>query len=193
MICGMSIKGCGLVGDYRFYDESLEEWGIPRITLAQDGRGAVFYPFRVVCDALALDRGTYAAFVREDSRTARGVREIRAPTAGGPQPTLYLRRRELAIWLALIDPSRVGKRAKAAGRLHEFQAALWHLAERVAFKSKASADASATPAPVLAALEGSQRTMTHCPDCGSPLRAEVRDGKLYLWHAGADTGAELGE
>lgn len=178
------------MGDYNFYDDSLPEWGIDRILLAQDGRGAVFYPFHPICGALALDRKTHAALVRQDGRIGRGVRDIRAPSPGGIQQTLYLRRRELAIWLTVIDPSKIGPRARAAGRLAEFQAALWHLAERIAFKTKAGADASATPAPVVATWQGTKRTPTSCPDCGAPLIAEERGDKLYLWHGGAGEGEE---
>lgn len=170
---------------YQFYDESLPDWGIERILLAQDESSTVYFPFRVICDALALDRGTYAAYLRQDSRTFRGVREIRAPSAGGAQQTLYLRKRELGIWLTVIDPSKVGKRAKAAGRLEEFQGDLWHLAERLVFKGKASADVSVVRVPVETTLAGTLRGETHCPDCGAALIGEVRDGKLYLWHAEA--------
>lgn len=176
------------MASYRFYPESAPEWGIERIMLAQDDTGAVFYPFRPICDALALDRTTHAALIRQDSRISRGMREIRAPSPGGSQQTMYLRRRELGIWLTVIDPSHIGKRARAAGRLVEFQAAMWHLAERIAFKSKAGSDASATPAPVSAELQGSQRAPVACPDCGAPLIAEIRAGRLYLWHAGEGEG-----
>lgn len=173
------------MSEHNFYDESLPDWGIERVTLAQDAQGAVYFPVKVICEALAIDRGNYTALIKEDGRTRGGVREIRAPSPGGTQKTLYIRRRELAIWLTLIDPAKVGPRARARGRLQDFQAALWHLAERIAFKGKASAEASATPAPVAAALEGAQRAPVQCPDCGAPLLAEIREGKLYLWHAGA--------
>lgn len=178
------------MGEYSFYVEPLREWGIERITLAQDAAGAVFYPFRVIVDALALDTRHYLALAREDGRTARGMREIRAPTPGGAQSTIYMRRRELSILLALIDPAQVGKRAKALGTLADFQAALWHLAERVAFKGKASAELGATLAPTVATWQGTRRTPTSCPDCGAPLIAEERGDRLYLWHAGAGDNGE---
>jgi hypothetical protein len=44
-------------------------------------------------------------------------------------------------------------------------------------------------APVISIVEGAQHTMTHCPDCGAPLRAELRDGLLTLSHAGAGVEA----
>jgi hypothetical protein len=168
---------------YQFYTESLPEWGIERITLAQDRDGALYFPVNTICEALAVTRNHYAAFIKADSRTCGGIRDVRAPTAGGLQPMLYIRRRELAIWLTVIDPAKVGPRARAAGRLADFQAALWHLAERIAFKSKASTDASAIPAPIVTTMEGTQYTVTRCPDCGARLRAEVHEGKLSLWHA----------
>ena len=174
---------------YCFFEESAPEWGIDVITIAQDRDGALYFPVKIICDALAIDRMSQAAIVKEDGRIRGGARMIRLPSRGGAQETLCLRRRELAIWLTLIDPDRVGPRARARGRLQEFQAALWHLAERIAFKGKASTDASAVPAPVVTTMEGTQYTVTHCPDCGARLRAEVRDGKLSLWHAGDGAGA----
>jgi hypothetical protein len=53
----------------------------------------------------------------------------------------------------------------------------------------AGADVAAIPAPVVTTMEGTQYTVTHCPDCGARLRAEVRDGWLSLWHAGDGAGA----
>ena len=173
-----------MLEQYCFYDEAAPEWGIDAITIAQDREGALYFPVKAITDALALDRGAAVAFIKADSRTAGGVRAIRVPTRGGRQEMPCIRRRELAIWLAVLDPRRIGPRAKAAGHLQEFQASLWHLAERIAFRGKASADAAAVPVPVAATLEGAQRALTSCPDCGSPLVAEVRDGKVYLWHAG---------
>lgn len=165
---------------YCFYDDALPEWGIDAITIAEDRDGALYFPVKVLCAALALDRGSAVAFLHEDSRTAPGMKEIRVPSRGGAQSTTCVRRRELAIWLAVIDPRRIGPKARACGRLQEFQEALWQLADRVMFRGKMGADATAVPAPVAFPLEGIQRAPAHCPDCGAPILIEVERGEARV-------------
>lgn len=163
------------------YEDSLEEWGIPRIVLVEDSAtGDAWYPLRPIVEVLATDWGTTSGLARTDSRTAPGVQDIRVPTPGGPQLSVYIRRRELAILLTIIDPSRLGPRAKARGKLQEFQNALWHLAERMAFKHRQVADVCAVHASTTATLEGTETGMVTCPVCASLLDVEVSRGKVHL-------------
>ena len=174
---------------YVFYEDCLLEWGIASITLAEDEQGDVFYPVRTMCEAIGVARHRQASIIREDTRTTPGVRDIDAPTAGGKQKMLFLRRHETAIWLAIIDPARVGDTLKGnedetpRERLLSFQASLWALADRIAFRRRQGVEASAgNPTSVARLVGGYARAETHCPDCGAPLIAEVENGELRLTH-----------
>ena len=165
---------------YSFYEDAIPEWGISYILLAEDEFGDVYFPTRPIIEALGVQRTRQTGIIQEDTRTRGGVREISAPTRGGKQKALYIRKRELAIWLTIIDPAYVGQRAR--GRLTEFQAALWHLAEKLIFKRRQGLEAGLANPTSVATLSGAQRAETTCPDCGAPLIAEVEDGELRLTH-----------
>lgn len=181
---------------YAFYEDALPEWGIASIMLAEDEQGDVFYPVRPLCGAIGIDRATQMGIVRQDSRTQPGARDIAdAPTRGGKQKVLYLRQHETAIWLAIIDPARVGddllpgEASEADGddqtprdRLLAFQASLWALADRIAFRRRQGVEAgAANPTSVARLTGGVSRAETHCPECGVPLIAEVENGEHRLW------------
>lgn len=165
--------------EYCFYEDALPEWDIHRILLAEDETGAVFFPVRTLCDALKIDRPTQSALIQADSRTLPGARTIKAPTRGGVQPALYLRRREVAIWLTGIDPPRVGGRAR--GRLDEFQQGLWQLAERTVFRRRMAAEAGADEAGEIVQVTGAMGYQIDCA-CGRRHIVETRDGVTRVWH-----------
>lgn len=165
---------------YCFYDDTLPEWNITWIVLAEDGAGDVWFPVRPIIEALGVDRPTQQGIIQQDSRTKKGVRQIKAPTRGGKQTVLYIRQRECAIWLTLIDPDNVGELAK--GRLEDFQGALWHIAERIIFKRARGVAAAAHGPTASAKLSGVQSAIVPCPCCGELLIAELEDGELRLTH-----------
>lgn len=150
--------------EYSFYSASLPEWGIDSILVAEDSDGNQLFQFRPMCDALQLQRSGQNAFIQTDSRTRKWAKTIKkAPTDGGPQPTLFLRKRETAIWLTCIDPDKVNGIAK--GRLGEFQEGLWQLAQRTMFRRHMAAHAGAEDVDT--------RTLPgHCPYCGMPIKQD---------------------
>lgn len=162
-----------------FYEESLPDWGIARIVLAEDADGAVYFPVRTICDALGVDRPTQSAIVQQDSRTKKGARFIDVPTKGGKQRALCVRKRELGIWLTIIDPANVGERAR--GRLEEFQEALWALADRLVFRRRRSVEAGAEDTGTAIPLQGAQRGQFLC-ECGRLHVIELANGEMRVWH-----------
>jgi hypothetical protein len=169
----------GTPDDFAFFEDSLPEWGIPHIWLARDSEGNVYYPVRLLIDALHLQRTDQTSYIQADSRTRKGVKTIKSPTRGGAQDTLYLRKREVAIWLANLDPERVNGVAK--GRLNEFQEALWNLAQRTVFKMRRSAAAGAEDAGELLSLVGILQTEFVC-DCGRRHMLRLENGQLRVFH-----------
>jgi hypothetical protein len=167
--------------EYDFYQESLSEWGIEEIWLAQDHAGDIYYPARPVIEALGVQRSTQTAIMQEDSRLRRGVRLIKkAPTRGGRQDTLYLRKHEVSIWLALIDPARVGERARGKGKLEQFQRDLFHLAQRLAFRQRRLAEGMAQDVGLEVEIHGEQVAEYYCL-CGRRHTHITRDGKMRVY------------
>jgi len=161
-----------------FYEDALPEWGIAHLILAEDDQGDVWYPVRPLIEALDIQRTTQTSMLQTDARTRNGVREIHAPTRGGKQRALYVRKRECAIWLTLIDPENVAGRAR--GRLEDFQAALWQLAQKLVFRRKRSTEAGIEGPTSVAQFGGTQHTDTTCPICDGALHAELERGQLRL-------------
>jgi hypothetical protein len=165
---------------YCFYEDALPEWNIPLLMLAEDNDGDVFFPVRPIITALGVDRPTQTATIQEDSRLKPGARLIKkAPTRGGRQDTLYLRRREVAIWLTLIDPEKVGENAR--GRVEEFQAALWRLADKILFRRRRIAQGAATDLGEVVELHGAQHGEFTC-ECGRRHIIEMADGLMRVYH-----------
>ncbi|HEX9414822.1 MAG TPA: phage antirepressor N-terminal domain-containing protein [Ktedonobacterales bacterium] len=165
--------------EYCFYEDSLPDWGIARIMLAEDEQGDIFFPVRPICEAIGIDRSTQAAIVQQDSRTKKGARNIWIPTRGGKQKSLCLRKHEVGIWLAIIDPPRVGERAR--GRLEEFQEDLWALADRIVFRRRRGVEAGTEDTGTVLQLHGSQRGEILC-ECGRLHVFEIANGEVRVWH-----------
>jgi hypothetical protein len=164
---------------YCFYEESIPDWGIDRILLAEDDAGDLYFPVTPLTTALGVDRPTQASIIQSDSRLKRGARSIKIPTRGGKQESLCLRKREVGIWLATIDPLRVGTSAR--GRVEEFQEALWALADRIVFRRRRSVEASAEDTGTVVELHGAQRGEILC-ECGRLHVIEIANGEVRVWH-----------
>lgn len=165
--------------EYSFYPASLPEWGIDSILVAEDCLGNQLFQFRPMCDALQLQRSGQNAFIQTDSRTRKWAKTIKAPTDGGRQSTLFLRKRETAIWLTCIDPEKVNGVAK--GRLDEFQAGLWNVAERAVFNKRRSVHAGAEDIGEVMQVTGTEHAQIDC-ECGRRHILEKRDGVWRVWH-----------
>lgn len=163
---------------YCFYEDGLPDWNMPSITIAEDENGEVWYPVRPMCKGLAVDSPTQAGIIRQDSRLSQHARDIRVPTPGGRQEQLCLTHKGVAIWLAGIDPHRVGKYAR--GRMEEYQDALWSLADKLVFSRRRTAEASAQGATVTTKLIGTQKGEALCPHCHQPVGIEVEHGDARL-------------
>lgn len=164
---------------YAFYEEALPDWGIASILVAEDSEGNLYFQFRPICEALRLQRSKQNAFIQSDSRTRAGAKPIDAPTNGGIQETLFLRKRETAIWLAILDPEHVNGVAK--GRIQEFQDALWTLADRTAFRRHKVASAGVEDSGTEVHLLGELRGEFLC-ECGRRHVIEIADGVMRVYH-----------
>jgi hypothetical protein len=157
-----------------FYEDAIPEWGIAYMLLAEDVEGDVWYPARPIIEALGVQRTTQTGILQTDARTRKGVKEISAPTRGGKQKAIYVRRKECAIWLTLIDPEKVAERAR--GKIEDFQGALWQLADKIVFRRKRISDAATEGPTTVAYFHGDLHTDTACPICEGSLDAELGGG-----------------
>lgn len=79
----------------------------------------LYFPVATVCAALELDARPQRARLRREF--AEYVRELRLPTTGGAQDLLCVEYEALALWLATMQPSRVGERHRERIRLFRVQ------------------------------------------------------------------------
>lgn len=164
--------------DYCFYEDALPDWGIDFLMLAEDAEGTVYYPVRPIISALGIERTTQTSIIQEDARLKAGASKIIAPTRGGPQEVLYLAHRQVAIWLTIIDPEKVAPRVR--GRLEEFQAALWHLADKILFRRRRIVAASATDTGTLVEIRGELHGEFTC-ECGRRHIIKIADGEMRVY------------
>lgn len=165
--------------DYSFYEDALPDWGIDFLMLAEDAEGMVYYPVRPIISALGVDRTTQTSIIQADARLKKGARKITAPTRGGPQEVLYLAHRQVAIWLTIIDPENVAPRVR--GRLEEFQAALWRLADKILFLRRRSIETAAIDTGTRVTMYGALHGEFSC-ECGRHHIVKFADGEMRVYH-----------
>ncbi|HEV2459220.1 MAG TPA: phage antirepressor N-terminal domain-containing protein [Ktedonobacterales bacterium] len=159
--------------------------------LAEDADGRLYFPLKVSCGCLGIDFDTSLDTIKADSRLAPGLRTIKLPTAGGPQPQQCLRKLEYTWWLSLLDPRRFReeRRAKIAERqriLMEFAEAAMlgagKLAEVTRWRERRQTpQARSAQADMRGPLEGT----FHCLRCGAP-HLLVIDGAGWHLHLGVE-------
>jgi hypothetical protein len=98
------------------------------------------------------------------------------PTAGGPQDALCIRKKELAWWIASLEPRTVRKLEERFGiPLGEFKQAVMDAADRLWW---GIADTSSARMPHGAEPAGA--FFLHCRRCGARHRLELQ-GHAVLW------------
>jgi hypothetical protein len=158
---------------YCLYPDSMPDWGIANIVLAEDENGLLFFPVRTLCLGICIDSPTQVGIIRGDAGLKAESRDIKLPSGRSRHVTLCLTKMGVAKWLARIDPNRVGDHAK--GRLTEYQADLWDLATRLVFSRKRVVDAGVEDLGEVIAVTGTERIELDC-DCGQRHVLEKTDG-----------------
>jgi hypothetical protein len=144
----------------------------------EDGAGKVvaqWFPIRAQCDLLELDVDRQKRTIREDYPDS--VREIPVELAVGWRRMLCIRKKELALWIASIEPSRC--RLKARGPLEDYRRELLAAADQLFWKhislGSAQAHQPVEGAVVTLVADG----VVYC-EHGTPHKPVMRDGKLYI-------------
>jgi hypothetical protein len=164
---------------YCLYPDSLPEWGVASIILAEDETGLLFFPVRTLCLGLGIDSPTQAGVIRGDVGLRAESRDIELPAGRNKQPMLCLTKTGVAKWFARIDANRVGKHAR--GRIKEYQDDLWALAERLVFTRKRVSEAGADEGGQVVEVTGALSLTIDC-DCGRTHVVELRGDVARVWH-----------
>jgi hypothetical protein len=89
-----------------------------------------YFPVRAFCKAIGLSSPPQVERLQSDSTYEAGLETFTVQTAGGPQPSLCIRKRELAWWLASLEPRTVRKLEQRFGiPLAEFKQSIMDAAD----------------------------------------------------------------
>lgn len=167
---------------YCLYSDSLPDWGVTNIVLAEDETGLIFFPVRTMCRGVGIDSPTQTGIISDDSELAAESRDIKLPSGRGrgKHKTLCLTKIGVAKWLAGVDEKRVAPRAR--GRLQEYKRDLWQLATRLVFTRKRVAEAGLEEVGEIVQVIGTERLEIDC-DVTGPHRhiLEKTNGVWRHW------------
>lgn len=107
----------------------LAQFGVDVPIVRIEGMGD-YFPVRPLCKALGIASHPQVERIQHDLDYAAGIEIFTIPTAGGPQETVCLRKREVAWWLGKLDARLVRKlEARFSVTLVDFKQALMDAAD----------------------------------------------------------------
>ena len=137
---------------------------VPSVALGR----AVYFPIKAMCSVLGIAAQAQVVKLRADSRIAPHLRDdIPIPTIKGLRVATCIRKQDVAMWLASIDPGKcqIGERTRTD--LEAFQSALFAAADRWLFGDESDVvydPGTKSDRPVYGRLH-----LGDCPRCGLPL------------------------
>ncbi len=135
-----------------------------------------YFPVRAFCKRIGLNSAPQVERLQTDSTFDDGLEILNVPTAGGAQDALCIRKKELAWWLATLEPRTVRKLEERFGiPLGEFKQAVMDAADRLWW--------GVTEAPADQAPRGPEPAgafYLHCRRCGARHRLELQ-GSVVVW------------
>lgn len=137
---------------------------IPTVAIGR----AVYFPVKAMCRELGIGAQAQVEKMRADSRIAPHLRDdVPIPTIKGLRAATCIRKQEVPVWLATIDPGRCALGAKTRADIERFQAELFAAADRWLFGDESDVvyDVGVkSERPVSGTLH-----LGDCPRCGLPL------------------------
>jgi hypothetical protein len=153
----------------------LPQFGLDFPVMRVAGMGD-YFPVRAFCKRIGLASQPQLERLQSDASYAGGLETFTVPTAGGPQDALCIRKKELAWWIASLEPRTVRKLEERFGiPLGEFKQAVMDAADRLWW---GIADTSSARMPHGAEPAGA--FFLHCRRCGARHRLELQ-GHAVLW------------
>lgn len=152
----------------------LPQFGIDVPIVRVEGMGD-YFPMRALCKALGIASQPQVERIQDDPDYAAGIETFTVPTAGGPQETVCLRKREVAWWLGKLDARLARKlEARFSVTLADFKQALMDAADALWWGVRAVVPATAPAARVEVVMHLS------CLRCRT-LHRFTSDGKHTSW------------
>jgi hypothetical protein len=116
----------------------LPQFGLEVPVLRVSGMGD-YFPVRQFCTAIGLNSRPQVEKIQTDSSYEDGRETFTVDTPGGPQESVCLRKKELAWWLANLEPRTVRKlEARFGIPLGDFKQAVMHAADALWWSAPAS-------------------------------------------------------
>ncbi|HEU4783481.1 MAG TPA: phage antirepressor N-terminal domain-containing protein, partial [Ktedonobacterales bacterium] len=107
----------------------LAQFGVDVPIVRVEGMGD-YFPVRPLCKALGIASHPQVERIQNDPDYVAGIETFTIPTAGGPQETVCLRKREVAWWLGKLDPRLARKlEARFSVTLADFKQSLMDAAD----------------------------------------------------------------
>ncbi len=151
----------------------LPQFGVEVPVLRISGMGD-YFPIRAFCKAIGIPSQPQLQRIQDDPDFAEGTEILSVSTAGGPQESVCLRKREIAWWLSTLDPRTVRKlEAHLGTTLKEFKQAVMDAADRLWW---GVADVPAEHA--LQTVEPHGTLWLHCRRCRARHRLEFASGTV---------------
>jgi P22_AR N-terminal domain len=136
-----------------------------------------YFPVRAFCKAIGLSSPPQVERLQSDTTYEAGLETFTVQTAGGPQPSLCIRKRELAWWLASLEPRTVRKLEQRFGiPLAEFKQSIMDAADTLWW----GVQAPTPPSRALQARPNYGEMYLHCLRCKTKHRLGLH-GTEMTW------------
>jgi hypothetical protein len=136
-----------------------------------------YFPMRSFCEKIGLAPQAQQDKVRADANFEDGLETLTIPTLGGPQEALCIRKRELAWWLATLEPRTIKKlEDRFKTTLDEFKQAVMDAADALWW-----GDVNVNKAAGARDEEPRGALYLHCRRCHARHRLELHSHGDFDW------------
>jgi len=160
---------------YQYGTVHLARWDALLPVALELGSRIQWFPIRAMCRILGVREEQQVAHLKEVYPDA--LREVPVQLDVGWRSPLCIRRKEMALWVAGIDPRRC--KLEARGPLEEFRRELLAAADQL-FWRKTNEAAEETTYGVKSFITG--EFVVHCDECGMTHRVLLQDGVMTVIH-----------
>jgi hypothetical protein len=162
---------------YQYGTVHLARWDALLPVALELGSRIQWFPVRAMCRILGVREEQQVAHLKEAYPDA--LREVPMQLEIGWRSPLCIRRKEMALWVAGIDPRRC--KLEARGPLEEFRRDLLAAADQLFWRNTNEAVAE-TNTSSGAFITG--EFVVHCDECGMTHRILLHDGVMTVIHEG---------
>jgi hypothetical protein len=162
---------------YQYGTVHLARWDALLPVALELGSRIQWFPVRTMCRILGVREEQQVAHLKEAYPDA--LREVPLQLEVGWRSPLCIRRKEMALWVAGIDPRRC--KLEARGPLEEFRRELLAAADQLFWRktNEVAEEANSSHGSFV-----SGEFIVHCDECGMTHRVILQDGVMTVIHEG---------